>query len=79
MRATRQKITLHLRNKRVYEILNAIVAQNGRALWTPIVPSKISSPLITGNYWYIYPLDPSFETSALEGLQRVVPPQRHAP
>src|SRR6202011_5143005 len=28
------RISLHLHNVRVYEILNAIVAQNGRAIWT---------------------------------------------
>src|ERR1700730_12160538 len=31
-----QKITLHLRNVKVYEIINAIVAQNGKAAWTVI-------------------------------------------
>jgi hypothetical protein len=28
------RISLHLHNVRVYEILNAIVAQNGKAIWT---------------------------------------------
>lgn len=74
-----RKITLDLKDKRVYEILNAIVAQNGEALWTPVARPKVSSPLIAGNFWYIYPLDPSFEMSAIGGLQQLVPPQRHAP
>lgn len=68
-----RKITLHLRNKRVYEILNAIVAQNGEALWTPMAAPIMSSSLITGNFWYIYPLEPPFRSTAVEGLQALVP------
>lgn len=69
-----RKITLDLRNKRVYEILNAIVAQNGAALWTPIPEREGGSPSISGNFWYIYPLDRAFESSAIERLQALVPP-----
>jgi hypothetical protein len=69
-------ITLHLRGKHVYEILNAIVAQNGEALWTPITPPKVSTTLITGNFWYIYPLDPPFEKSAIGRLQELLSRQR---
>jgi hypothetical protein len=60
------KITLHIENKRVYEILNAIVAQNGRAIWAPIPAPKMGSPLITTNFWYIYPLDPPFQRAVLD-------------
>jgi hypothetical protein len=63
------KITLHLENKRVYEVLNAIVAQNGRAIWAPIPAPKMSSPLITTNFWYIYPLDPPFQRTVLDRFQ----------
>ena len=64
-----RKITLHLRDKRAYEILNAIIAQNGEALWIPMKRPKEGSPLIMGNLWYIYPLDRSFESSALGRLK----------
>jgi hypothetical protein len=60
------KITLHLENKRVYEVINAIVAQNGRAIWAPIPAPKMSSPLMTTNFWYIYPLDPPFQRAVLD-------------
>ncbi len=59
------KITLHLENKRVYEILNAIVAQNGEAIWTPLNHSVGPSRMVT-NFWYIYPLDPPFQKTLLE-------------
>jgi len=75
----KRKITLHLDNRRVYEILNAIVAQNGEALWVPIAQPKEGSPLITGNFWYIYPLDPPFERSAVERLRELPLSQQRAP
>jgi hypothetical protein len=68
-------LTLHLANKRVYEILNAIVAQNGQALWVPIAPPAKPSPM-SMNFWYIYPLDPPFEGSAIGGLEAFVPERR---
>lgn len=67
-----RKITLHLENKRVYEILNAIVAQNGDALWTPIGASKMTSPLISGNFWYIFPLRPPFQGLVSERLAKLL-------
>jgi len=71
------KITLHMRNKKVYEILNAIVAQNGRAVWAPIAP--LNKPAELGpnartNFWYIYPLDPPFEAVAVQRLESLFPP-----
>ena len=42
------RITLHLHNARVYEILNAIVAQNGRAIWTVTVSNLASLPQCCG-------------------------------
>lgn len=59
------KITLHLENKRVYEILNAIVAQNGRAIWTPLA-QPVGRSRMMRNFWYIYPLDPPFQRAVLE-------------
>lgn len=74
-----RKITLHLENKRVYEILNAIVAQNGQALWAPIVQPQYGSQLLTGNFWYVYPLDPTFEGLAMEELQKLLLRHQEAP
>lgn len=72
------KINLHLENKPVYEVLNAIIAQNGQALWIPVAqPAQDSS--ITRDFWYIYPLDPPFERSAIEQLQMLVPSQGRDP
>lgn len=62
------KITLHLENKRVYEILNAIVAQNGRAIWTPLAQRLGPSRTMT-NFWYIYPLDPPSQSAVLERIR----------
>lgn len=73
-----RKITLDLRNKGVYEVLNAIVAQNGAALWTPIPEPKEGSPLITGNFWYIYPLDRPFERLVIRGFKNYPLSQRRA-
>jgi hypothetical protein len=62
------KITLHLENKRVYEVLNAIVAQNGRAIWAPL-PQPAGPSRIWTNFWYIYPLDPPFQRAVLDRFQ----------
>ena len=74
------KITLEMRNAKVYEILDAIVAQNGQAVWTPIKLPKV--PELWGhslsNFWYIYPLDPPFEAVAAERLRSLFPPSGQA-
>lgn len=62
------KITLHLENKRVYEILNAIVAKNGRAIWTPLAQPVGPSRMMT-NFWYIYPLDAPFQRVILDRIR----------
>ena len=65
------RITLHLHNAKVYEIVNAIVAQNGRAIWTLTVrPDELSKPL-SGNIWYIYPLEQPFKETVLERLAKI--------
>jgi hypothetical protein len=62
------KITVHLQNARAYEILNAIVAENGRAIWTVMVrPDKLSK-LQFGGIWYIYPLQQPFKAVVSERL-----------
>jgi hypothetical protein len=61
------KITLQLKNAKANEILNAIVAQNGKAIWTLMVrPENLSK--IQGNLWYVYPLEQPFKAVLLERL-----------
>jgi hypothetical protein len=65
------QITLHLQDAKAYEILNAIVAQNGRAIWTLMVrPDDLSKPQ-SGNLWYVYPLQQPFKSTVLERLTRI--------
>jgi len=64
------RITLHMHNARVYEILNAIVAQNGRAIWTVTASNLASVPQCCG-LWYIYPLEGPFKSVASDRLVRM--------
>jgi hypothetical protein len=64
------RITLHLQNARVYEILNAIVAQNGRAIWTVTVRNLSDLPKCCG-LWYIYPLEDPFKSVVSDRLIRM--------
>jgi len=64
------RITLHLHSVRVYEILNAIVAQNGRALWTVTDSNLASLPQCCG-LWYIYPLQEPFKSVVSDRLVRM--------
>jgi hypothetical protein len=64
------RITLHLHNVRVYEILNAIVAQNGRAIWTVTASNSASLPQCCG-LWYIYPLQEPFKSVVSDRLVRM--------
>jgi hypothetical protein len=63
-----KKITLQLQNAKVYQILNAIVAQNGEAIWSTIVPPRELSQLQTGGIWHIYPLDEPYQAAVLDKL-----------
>jgi hypothetical protein len=65
------RITVHLQHAKVYEVLNAIVAQNGKAIWTVTASPEKPSQLQSGGIWYIYPLEQPFEATALERLARV--------
>jgi hypothetical protein len=65
------KITLHLENAKAYEILNAIVAQNGKAIWTLMVRPEKLSKLQFGGLWYVYPLQQPFKSVVLERLARM--------
>lgn len=62
--------TLHMHNARVYEILNAIVAQNGRAIWTVTASNLASLPQCCG-LWYIYPLEEPFKSTVSDRLVRM--------
>jgi len=64
------RITVHMHNARVYEILNAIVAQNGRAIWTVTVSNLASVPQCCG-LWYIYPLEEPFKSVVSDRLLRM--------
>jgi hypothetical protein len=65
------RITLQLKNAKVYEVLNAIVAQNGRAIWTVTASPEKLTNLQSGGIWYIYPLEQPFEATVLERLARM--------
>ena len=64
------RITLHMHTAKVYEILNAIVAQNGRAIWTVTASNLTSLPQCCG-IWYIYPLQEPFKSVVSERLVRM--------
>jgi hypothetical protein len=59
-------LTLRLNKSRVYEILDAIVARYGEAVWVVRVPPEKLSTL-KGALWYIYPLEPSDWRAAVLG------------
>ena len=63
------RITLHLQNARTYEILNAIIAQNGGAIWTVTASNLASFPQSSG-LWYIYPLQEPFKRVVSDRLVR---------
>jgi hypothetical protein len=64
----KQKITLHLRNMKVYEIINAIVAQNGKAAWTVTASRSTLTGHDASDLWHIYPLQAPYETIVLDQL-----------
>jgi hypothetical protein len=55
-----QKIAIHMRNAKVYEILDKIIADLGNAIWVVRVPPERLSDL-SGTLWYIYPLTPNWQ------------------
>jgi hypothetical protein len=62
------KITVRQQNAKVYEILNAIVARNGKAVWAVTAPPERLSKIPVGGFWHIYPLEPPFKIAVLEKL-----------
>jgi hypothetical protein len=67
------KISLHLQNAKVYEILNAIVQENGEALWIVTAPDTELSKTKAGGLWHVYPLHPPFQVTVLNRLTNLVP------
>ena len=61
---------MHLQNAKVYEVLNGIVAQNGKAIWTVTASPEKLSNLQSGGIWYIYPLQ-RFEATVSERLAKM--------
>lgn len=68
------KVTVHMQNAKVYEILNAIVAQNGKAFWVVLAPPDGLSKTPVANLWHIYPLENPFKEALLDRLANVRPP-----
>lgn len=61
-------VTLHLRNKRVYEILYEIAGADGETFWTvTVAPERLSA--FTSDMWYTYSLDSGFESTVLTRLE----------
>jgi hypothetical protein len=63
------RISLHLQNAKAYEVINAIVAQNGRAIWTVTEPPDRMSKIQDGGSWYISPLEQPYEADVLLRLE----------
>ena len=69
------KVNIHRKDAKVYEILDAIVAQHGRLMWTVTAsPERLTT--VHGDLWYVYPLDPpQWERIVIDRTQRLFPPK----
>ena len=67
------KVSLHLQNAKAYEVLNAIVAENGNAIWTVMVRPEKLSKLQDGGIWHVYPLQEPFKAVVSERLANLKP------
>jgi hypothetical protein len=65
------RASLHLQNAKVYEILNAMVAQNGKAIWTVIVSRSSLTDPHSSDLWHIYPIQPPFKEIVLDKLRSI--------
>ena len=66
------RITLHIREAKVYQILNMIVAQNGSAVWTVLQPpSRMTSR--GQSLWQICPLEDLYKQAAIDRLKDLFP------
>jgi hypothetical protein len=68
-----RRITLHLQNAKVYEILDAIVHENGDAIWIVMAPDSKLPQTQAGALWHIYPLHAPFQATVLDKLTNIVP------
>ncbi len=66
------KISLNLRHKKVYELLDAIVTENGDSLWVPRVPPEKLSKF-DETPWQLFGLGAGWEELVLTHLQAVFP------
>ncbi|HEV2231823.1 MAG TPA: hypothetical protein VGV68_00310 [Terriglobia bacterium] len=67
------KVSVHMENAKVYEILDAIVGQQPTLMWTVTAPpGKLS--VVQGDLWYVYPLDPPvWKSIVIDRLRRLFP------
>lgn len=63
------RISLHLQNAKVYEVINAIAAQNGSAIWTATARPDRVSKIQDGGSWYIYPLEAGYQATVVERME----------
>lgn len=74
-----KRVSVHLRNATVYEILNAITSQNGEAVWTVIAAPDNLSKIPFGGLWHMYPLDPLYKEAVLNQLASISVESRTGP
>ena len=67
------RVTLSLDHLKVYEILDAIVAKDGAAMWLVVVPPAGLS-FFEWNRWAIYNFNPVGKDSIIHSLEEVFPP-----
>ena len=67
-------MSLHLRSRRVYEILDAIAGRDGGTLWAVAVPPD-KLPVLRPELWKLYELNfPNWEVMARSDLLGLFPP-----
>lgn len=69
-----QRISIHLRRARLYEILDAIAAKQGAVWFVNVRPETLSKN--QPDIWHIYELVSPFDRVAKEKLQGLFPPGR---
>ncbi|MGH7870394.1 MAG: hypothetical protein ACREP9_22810, partial [Candidatus Dormibacteraceae bacterium] len=62
------RVTLRLNNRKVYQIMNAIVASDGAAIWLVVVPPA-NLARFDWNQWAVYNLNPIGEESIADHLK----------
>lgn len=70
---SRPVVTLSLGSRKVYQVMNAIVAKDGAAVWLVLAhPEELDR--FRWNQWWVYNLNPQGEAFILEYLSRLFPP-----